>query len=136
VVIEILRRQEATDDAETTLRARAGLRIEADPGAEDEKRMFARHVRSIMNSSVGVTKGQGCGFTTFGKCYSPGRFDDAVQSYDAALVANPGASWALFGRGLAKLKAGDASGNADLSTAKAADTNVAAAFAAIGLSPG
>jgi len=65
-----------------------------------------------------------------------GRFGDAIASYDAALAANPHASWALFGRGLAKLRMGDASGTADLSAAKAADANVAAAFAQMGLSPG
>ena len=46
----------------------------------------------------------------------------AIADYDAARAT------ALYGRGTAKLKKGDASGDADIAAAKAIKPNIAAAF--------
>ena len=60
-----------------------------------------------------------------------GRFDEAIADYDAILKSMPRESIAIYGRGLAKLKKGDAAaGDADITAAKAINPNIAGAFAA------
>ena len=66
-----------------------------------------------------------------------GRYKDSVSDYDTALqypkLNDSARSDALFGRGMAKLKNGDASGNADIAAAKQLRPQVADGFARIGV---
>jgi tetratricopeptide (TPR) repeat protein len=49
-----------------------------------------------------------------------GRFDNAITTYSAALQVNPKSAYALYGRGMAKLKTGaTAAGQADIAASKA-----------------
>jgi tetratricopeptide (TPR) repeat protein len=62
------------------------------------------------------------------------RPDDAIASYDAALKHNPKIAFWLYGRGLAKLRKGDATGgNADLAAAEAIQSDLASVYAKYGL---
>ena len=64
------------------------------------------------------------------------RVDDAIADFNAALAIDGRAYVALYGRGLAKLKAGDgAGGNADIAAAKAADANITTEMARYGTQP-
>ncbi len=54
------------------------------------------------------------GFTN----YQLGRFDQAIADYTAALIKEPRRPTSLYGRGAAKLKKGDRSGDADIAYAK------------------
>jgi tetratricopeptide (TPR) repeat protein len=63
-----------------------------------------------------------------------GQFDQAIADFDQALKLQPALASALFGRGLAKLKKNEnASGEADVSAAKAIKPNVAEELARYGL---
>jgi tetratricopeptide (TPR) repeat protein len=63
-----------------------------------------------------------------------GQYDRAIADYDAGLRLNPAnkADY-LYGRGLAKLKKGDASGNADVAAAKVLHEKIAEEFASYGV---
>ena len=63
-----------------------------------------------------------------------GEYERAVTDYDAGLKLNPSnkADY-LYGRGLAKLKKGDASGEADVAEAKALNAKIAEEFAGYGV---
>jgi TonB family protein len=64
-----------------------------------------------------------------------GRFALAIDDYDKALALTPKSAEVLFGRGIAKLRTGDAAGGtADISAAKAIDSGVGAMFHHLGLS--
>ena len=64
------------------------------------------------------------------------RLDDAVADYDEALRRNPKQAGSLYGRGLAKLKKGDAvGGEADIAAAKAIRADIAEEFARYGVTP-
>jgi tetratricopeptide (TPR) repeat protein len=59
-----------------------------------------------------------------------GQFGKAIADYDCALKTNPKRAGLLYGRGMAKLRGGDAAGgNADMAAAKEIDPRVADAFA-------
>jgi tetratricopeptide (TPR) repeat protein len=60
-------------------------------------------------------------------------FDAAVSDYDAALRSNPKLAFALYGRGLARLKNNDPSGEADMTAAKALQADVAEEYARHGM---
>ncbi len=63
-----------------------------------------------------------------------GQFDRAIADYDAGLRLNPdNKADYLYGRGLAKLKKGDASGTADVAAAKALHDKIDAEFASYGV---
>jgi tetratricopeptide (TPR) repeat protein len=48
-----------------------------------------------------------------------GKLDDAIATYNTALQINPKSAYSLYGRGMAKLKKGDAAaGNADIAASK------------------
>ena len=63
-----------------------------------------------------------------------GQYDRAIADYEAGLRLNPAnkADY-LYGRGLAKLKKGDASGSADVAAAKALHEKIAEEFASYGV---
>src|SRR5262249_17830451 len=60
-------------------------------------------------------------------------FDAAVSDYDAALRIDPKLAFALYGRGLARLKNGDPSGEADIAAAKALQADIAEEYARHGM---
>lgn len=63
-----------------------------------------------------------------------GQYERAIADYDAGLRLNPGnrADY-LYGRGLAKLKKGDASGAADIAAAKALHEKIDKEFESYGV---
>jgi tetratricopeptide (TPR) repeat protein len=64
-----------------------------------------------------------------------GRFQEAIADYDTAIMGSPQDSWSLYGRGIAKMRMGDAQGGqADIDASKAVQ-DVAGEFAAYGLTP-
>jgi tetratricopeptide (TPR) repeat protein len=66
--------------------------------------------------------------------YVTNSFDKAIADYNQALSLNPKMAPALYGRGLAKLKQGDAGGgNADIAAAKALTPNIADEFDRYGI---
>jgi len=63
-----------------------------------------------------------------------GQFDSAIQDYSSALRIEPRLASALYGRGLARLKKGDAAGgNADVEAARKLQTKVADDFSQYGV---
>ncbi|MGC1459608.1 MAG: DUF3857 domain-containing protein [Steroidobacteraceae bacterium] len=63
-----------------------------------------------------------------------GRFSDSIATYDAALAINPRLAPSLYGRGLAKLRAGDTDGSRrDMAAALDSNKGVADQFADYGL---
>jgi tetratricopeptide (TPR) repeat protein len=60
-------------------------------------------------------------------------FDAAVSDYDAALRIDPKLAFALYGRGLAKMKNGDPTGEQDLTAAKALQADIAEEYARYGM---
>ncbi len=65
-----------------------------------------------------------------------GRFRDALVDYDAALKGNPRDPYSLFGRGVAKMRTGDAQGaKADMAAAAAVQNGIAAEFLSYGITP-
>ena len=64
-----------------------------------------------------------------GDVYKP----SAIRSYDAALQLSARKASSLYGRGIAKLRIGDASGHNDIADAKAIDSRIAEEFARYGV---
>jgi tetratricopeptide (TPR) repeat protein len=63
-----------------------------------------------------------------------GDYDRAISDYNTGLALEPhNTADFLYGRGLAKMKKGDASGEADIAEAKKADPHIADNFAKYGL---
>jgi tetratricopeptide (TPR) repeat protein len=60
-------------------------------------------------------------------------FDAAVSDYDGALQMDPKLAFALYGRGVAKLKNEDASGQADITAAKALQADIAEEYLRYGI---
>ena len=65
--------------------------------------------------------------------YRLGRNADAVGAYDLALNANPKLAASLYGRGLAKIAMGDATGKADIEAALDISPFIARQFADMGI---
>ena len=65
-----------------------------------------------------------------------GRYKESIAQYDAALKHDPNGPSSLFGRGIAKRRAGQtAAGDADLNAARAAKAYVDTEFAEMGIVP-
>lgn len=62
-----------------------------------------------------------------------GHFVAAIADYDAALALNPASPGARYGRGVARVKTGDADGRTDMAAAKAVDAAVSEVFAGFGM---
>jgi tetratricopeptide (TPR) repeat protein len=60
-------------------------------------------------------------------------FDAAVSDYDAVLRSDPKLAFALYGRGLARLRNDDPSGEADVAAAKAIQADIAEEYARYGM---
>jgi tetratricopeptide (TPR) repeat protein len=61
------------------------------------------------------------------------QFDAAVSDYDAALRIDPQLAFALYGRGLAKLKNEDTTGEVDIAAAKELQADIAEEYARYGM---
>jgi len=61
-------------------------------------------------------------------------FDAAVSDYDAALRVDPKLAFALYGRGLARLKNEDAAGESDIAAAKLLQADIGEEYARYGIS--
>ena len=61
------------------------------------------------------------------------QLDAAVSDYDDALRLDPKLAFALYGRGLAKLKSEDAAGEADIAAAKLLQANIAQQYLQYGI---
>jgi tetratricopeptide (TPR) repeat protein len=60
----------------------------------------------------------------------------ALIDYDAALRINPANAWALYGRGVARVRSGDIRrGNNDLQKANELDPSIPKAYEEIGVTP-
>lgn len=65
-----------------------------------------------------------------------GKFAEAISDYDTAIQSVPHVPYFLFGRGIAKHRAGDAAGgDTDIAAARAIDTAISSKFATFGLVP-
>ena len=62
-----------------------------------------------------------------------GQSQRAIADYDAALQLSARKASSLYGRGIAKLRIGDASGHTDIADAKAIDSRIAEEFARYGV---
>jgi tetratricopeptide (TPR) repeat protein len=62
-----------------------------------------------------------------------GQYQQAIMHYNAALTLSPDLVESRYGRGLALIKSGDASGNNDVEAAVRADPKIASRMAAVGL---
>ncbi|MBV9332037.1 MAG: hypothetical protein JOZ55_10835, partial [Alphaproteobacteria bacterium] len=63
-------------------------------------------------------------------------FDAAIRDYDAALSRKPDDAALLFGRGIAKLRAGNQTGaNEDMLAARTRDPRIAQVYAGYGIAP-
>ena len=60
-------------------------------------------------------------------------FDAAVSDYDAVLRSNPKLAFALYGRGLARLRNDDPAGEADVAAAKSIQADIAEEYARYGM---
>jgi tetratricopeptide (TPR) repeat protein len=61
------------------------------------------------------------------------QYDAAVSDYDAALRIDPKRAFALYGRGLARLKNEDAAGDSDIAAAKAIQADIGEEYARYGV---
>jgi tetratricopeptide (TPR) repeat protein len=61
------------------------------------------------------------------------QLDAAVSDYDAALAANPNQAFALYGRGLARLKNEDPLGETDIAAAKAMQPDIGQEYSRYGI---
>lgn len=65
-----------------------------------------------------------------------GRYREAIEQYDAALILRPKQATSLFGRGIAKRRAGSTmAGDADLKAARAVQADIDSEFADMGVKP-
>ena len=63
-----------------------------------------------------------------------GAFDYAIADYSAAIARNAKDAGSLYGRGIAKIRSGDAAGGeADISAAKAIQADIATVYAGYGV---
>jgi tetratricopeptide (TPR) repeat protein len=64
-----------------------------------------------------------------------GQYQLAIEDYDAALRLAPRFALSLSGRGVARIKSGDATGNADIAEAIRINPNVEARMTSYGVTP-
>jgi Flp pilus assembly protein TadD len=63
-------------------------------------------------------------------------YDAAIVDYDRGLAADPKNATLLFGRGIAKLRAGNPTGaNEDMAAAKAINPRIAQIYSGYGIAP-
>jgi tetratricopeptide (TPR) repeat protein len=120
----------------------AAIKLQADFSPAFDNRCWARAVVGVLkpaladcnealkmhtNASAGTLASRGFVFLKMTQ------FDAAVSDYEAALRIDPKLAFALYGRGLARLKNEDAAGEADLTAAKALQSDIAEEYARYGI---
>ncbi len=96
------------------------IKLKADFAPAFDNRCWARAV-------VGILDSRGFVFLKMTQ------FDAAVSDYEAALRIDPKLAFALYGRGLARLRNDDSTGEADITAAKALQADIAEEYARYGV---
>jgi tetratricopeptide (TPR) repeat protein len=117
------------------------IRMKPDFAAALDNRCWARAVVGILkpaladcNEALELAPASAATHSSRGFLYlKMTLLDAAVSDFDRALRIDPKHAFALYGRGLAKLKNGDATGQADLAAAKEAKAEIAEEFGRYGL---
>jgi tetratricopeptide (TPR) repeat protein len=125
----------AIDDYNQAIKLKAGF------AAAFDNRCWARAVVGILkqaladcNEALRLMPNNTATFGTRGFIFlKMTNFDAAVSDYDAALRANPKFAFALYGRGLARVRNDDPSGEGDMAAAKALQADVAEEYARYGM---
>jgi len=125
----------AIDDFNQALKLKPGF------GAVFDNRCWARAVVGILkpaladcNEALRRVPGNAATRETRGLIYlKMTHFDAAVSDFDAALQIDPKLPFALYGRGLAKLKNEDPAGQSDLERAKALQADIAEEYQRYGI---
>ena len=117
------------------------LKMKADFAPAFDNRCWARAVVGILkpaladcNEALRLMPGSAATLHSRGFIYlKMTQFDAAVSDYDAALRTEPQAAFALYGRGLARIRNEDASGESDVTAAKAIQADIAEEYARYGV---
>jgi tetratricopeptide (TPR) repeat protein len=117
------------------------LKVKADFGPAYDNRCWARAVVGILkpaladcNEAFRLMPGNLGTFSSRGFIFlKMTQFDAAVSDYDAALKVEPKLPFALYGRGLARIRNEDASGESDIAAAKAIQADIGEEYARYGV---
>ncbi len=118
------------------------LKLQADFAAAFDNRCWARAVVGILkqaladcNEALRLMPGNAGTLDSRAFVFlKMTHFDAAVSDFDAALRIDPKLAFALYGRGLARMKNEDAAGEADIAAAKALQADIAEEYARYGMS--
>ena len=117
------------------------IKLKADFAAAFDNRCWARAVVGILkqaladcNEALRLMPGNPSTHDSRGFIFlKMTQFDAAVSDYDAALQVDPKLAFALYGRGLARLRNEDPAGEADIAAAKALQADIAEEYARYGM---
>jgi tetratricopeptide (TPR) repeat protein len=117
------------------------LKLNPDLAAAFDNRCWARAAVGILkqalsdcNQALRLTPNNAATFGSRGFVFlKMTQFDAAVSDFDTALRMDPKFAFALYGRGIAKLRNEDASGEADLASAKLLQSDIAQEYARYGI---
>jgi tetratricopeptide (TPR) repeat protein len=117
------------------------IKLKADFAAAFDNRCWARAVVGILkqaladcNEALRLIPGNASTHDSRGFIFlKMTNFDAAVSDYDAALQVDPKLAFALYGRGLARLRNEDPAGEADITAAKALQADIAEEYARYGI---
>lgn len=118
------------------------IRLKPDFAAAYDNRCWARAVTGVLkpaledcNQAIRLAPpGNAATFESRGFIFlKMTNFDAAVSDYEAALRRNPSQAGALYGRGVAKLRNEDGTGEADITAAKALQADIAEEYARYGV---
>src|SRR5262245_6623896 len=119
----------------------AALKLQGDFAAAFDNRCWARAVVGILkqaladcNEALRLLPGNAATLNSRAFVFlKMTNYDAAVSDYDTALRADPKLAFALYGRGLAKEKNADTSGEADITAAKELQADIAEEYARYGM---
>jgi tetratricopeptide (TPR) repeat protein len=117
------------------------IKLKADFAAAFDNRCWARAVVGILkqaladcNEALRLMPGNAATHDSRGFVFlKMTHFDAAVSDYDAALRIDPRLAFALYGRGLARLRNEDPVGDADIAAAKTLQADIAEEYARYGM---
>jgi tetratricopeptide (TPR) repeat protein len=117
------------------------IRLKADFGPAYDNRCWARAVVGILKQALAdcsialrLMPGNTSTYDSRGFIFlKMGQPDAAVSSYDAALRLDPKLAFAMYGRGLAKLRNEDPAGEADIAAAKTLQADIAQEYLRYGI---
>jgi tetratricopeptide (TPR) repeat protein len=117
------------------------IKLKTDFAAAFDNRCWARAVVGILkqaladcNEALRLMPGNASTHDSRGFIFlKMTNFDAAVSDYDAALQVDPKLAFALYGRGLARLRNEDPAGEADITAAKALQADIAEEYARYGI---